>query len=229
MFRLMKKNNNNAANTTNLPTPVDKKLRDKETAIMWDHLKQAADTLCQYFANIDSRLLEQNRLLSDSITARNEDIMAIKTCFDIAADCQKQTSEFANRCLERHALYPAAFAMETLVDLIMQIKSRADTLIDDGHTDESFASVTHLIFDAAQIAKVQMEKLQIQSICPAEMDNLNSNQHLIVKVIPTDDENNHKKVQETLVPGLLYHEKVLRQAKVAVYRFSGNGAAEQNS
>jgi len=199
----------------------------KEPAIDQEHLQKAATTLCRFVMNIESQLHRQEKLMSEAITAHNEDITGIKTCFDIAADCQKKTSELANQGLERHALHPCVLALETLIGLIDQMASQAGALMKNHKLDDATTPLAHSIIDAARMAKSKKQQLQLQTIQPVEMDDLDSNRHTIVKAVTTDDASKHKKIQKTIVAGLIYHGKVLRQAKVIVYSYCGEEAAEK--
>jgi len=104
----------------------------------------------------------------------------------------------------------------------------ADALKNSQELDPQIVSLIESISSTAEIAESKKASLDIQSIQPAEMEELDKDMHNIVDTVNTDDESKHKKIHQTFSPALIYRGKVLREAKVSVYRFSEK-VAEQNS
>jgi hypothetical protein len=190
---------------------------------------EVTNVIYKFFASMHTQLSRQNRLLSKTLKTSEIHFAELKNYFNIAATCQKQTAELANQSIERHALHPAILTVDLLADLISQIARQADTLINNQDISPSLAPLMPLISDAAKIADSKKAQLEIQTVSPVDGDNLDSSLHEIVKAITTDDEGKNKKVHDTIAAGIVYRGKILRPAKISVYRFSGKVAADKNS
>lgn len=142
----------------------------------------------------------------------------LESYLQVVTACQKQTAEFANHVIERHALHPAVEAVDLLTGLIGQLNDQANGLVDAGAHCPMFAPLFGSIAEAARMAQAKRECLDMESICPAPLDDLDIDKHEIRQVIPTDDPDKHKRVERTLIAGLIYRGTVLRRAKVTVYR-----------
>jgi len=140
----------------------------------------------------------------------------------IVADCQKQMAEFANNALERHALNPAIETVFILTNLIQELRKQSVALMDKQASCPLFTSILNSIEQAANLANAKCQSLEIEKIAPAELEDFDAQRHEIVQTAITKDSSIHKKIEQTLVPGLIYRGKVLRQAKVSIYRYSEN-------
>jgi len=192
----------------------------KEVTINKEIILDAAEAICRFFAAMNRRLVRQEKKLSKALDARKENLATLEKCFDTVADCQRQTADFANHALERHALYPSFLAVDLLSKNICQLAQQADALKNSQPLVPQMMSLVESVLSAAEIAESQKASLDIQSIQPAEMDELDKDMHEIVNTVNTDDESKHKKIHQTLTTGLIYRGKILREAKVSVYRFS---------
>jgi molecular chaperone GrpE (heat shock protein) len=74
------------------------------------------------------------------------------------------------------------------------------------------------IAEAAQMAQVKREYLDIEPVCPEPLAEFDSERCEIRQAVQTDDPDMHKRVERTLVPGRRYRGAVLRRAKVSIYR-----------
>ena len=192
----------------------------KEVTFNEETFMEAAGTIYRFFAMMNARLAQQDKKASKALKATDNYSATLEKCFDTVADCQKQTAEFANQALERHALHPSIVAVDLLCSTICQLAQQADALKNTQHLDSQTMSLVESVLSAAEIAESKKASLDIQSIQPAEMDKLDKDMHTIVNAVDTDDESNHKKIHQTLSTGLIYRGKILREAKVSVYRFS---------
>lgn len=145
---------------------------------------------------------------------------------EMVAECQKETAKFANNQFERHALHPAIEAVEVLARQIQDLLLQTDSLSGNEFCCSFVRPIVDSIKQAAQIADGKCKSLDMEMIRPVEFDELDPDKHEVRQAVPTDDRDQHKKVQTTLIPGLLYRGKVLRQARVSVYRYVQN--EEQN-
>ncbi len=192
----------------------------KEVTVKKETIVEAAGAIYQFFAAMDTRLARLDKKVSKALKARDDHSAILEKCFDTVAECQRQTAEFANDALERHALHPSILAVDLLSSNFCQLAQQADALKNTQQLDPQIMSLVESISSAAEIAESKKASLNIQSIQPAEMDKLDKDMHTIVDAVDTDDESKHKKIHQTLTAGLIYRGKILREAKVLVYRFS---------
>jgi len=55
--------------------------------------------------------------------------------------------------------------------------------------------------------------------CKLALDDFNAKEHEIKQSVTIEDSSKHKKIHQTLIPGLMYRGKVLKVAQVSVYCF----------
>lgn len=124
--------------------------------------------------------------------------------------------------MEHYALHPAIETIAVLTDLIEDLFQQVAALVENQEPCLLLQPVIDSIANAARIAQAKLEYLDIEKIEPEQFDELDSDKHDVKQAVPIDDSSKHKKIERTLVPGLIYRGKVLRQAKVSVYRYSQN-------
>lgn len=187
---------------------------DKGT--IWD----AVWAIFRFFTAMDMRLARQEKNISKALKAGENYSATLERCFDTVSDCQKQTADLANQALERHLLYPSILAVDLLSSTLHQLTQQAEVVSQCFLLNSQVMSLAESIANASEIAESKKAALDMQSIQPSELDELDKDMHTIISVVDTDDRSKHKKIHSTLSAGLLYHGKVLREAKVSVYRFS---------
>ncbi len=141
-----------------------------------------------------------------------------ESCLRIVAECQKEAAAFGNRVLERHALHPAVETVDFLTSLIRQLHEQAAALAAGQTHCPLFQPLLDAVAEAAKMAQAKCEYLDLEAISPAPLDDLDPAKHEVRQAIPTDDPDQHRKIERTLIPGLIYRRTVLRQAHVAVFR-----------
>ena len=139
----------------------------------------------------------------------------------IVAECQKQTAAFAGNELERHALNPAIETVFILTKTLQDLDAQSAAL-SENQICSSISPILNSITAAVRLANDKCEHLDILKIAPKELDDFDPHKHEIKKATKTGERDKHKKVKSTLIPGLLYRGKVLRQAEVYVYRYVEN-------
>jgi len=139
----------------------------------------------------------------------------------IVAECQKQTAALAGNELERHALNPAIETVFILTIALQDLGAQSAAL-NKSQTCPFVSSILHSIAEAVKLANDKCEYLDIVKIEPKELDDLDPQQHEIIKTVRTRERDKHRKIQASLIPGLLYRGKVLRQARVCIYRYVEN-------
>jgi GrpE protein len=196
----------------------------KEVTVDKETILAVVEVIYQFFTAMNTRLVRQDKKVSKALEGGKKDLATLEKCFDTLADCQRQTADFANHALQRHVLYPSILAVDLLSSTICQMAQQANALKNSQQPNTQMMSLVESILSAAEIAESKKASLDIQSIQPAEMDELDKDMHQIINAVDTDDESRHKKIHQTLTAGLMYRGKVLREAKVSVYRFSGKVA-----
>ncbi|MEA3227099.1 MAG: hypothetical protein U9Q07_14210, partial [Planctomycetota bacterium] len=154
-------------------------------------------------------------LLTQAYTSQTN---RLESQLQIVTACQKETAEFANHVVERHALHPAVETVDFTTTLIRQLSEQAASLAEPRTYCPVFQPLFNSIADAAKMAQAKREYLDMETICPQPLEDLDVERHEIRQVVQTDDPGKHKRVERTLVPGLIYRGSVLRRAKVSIYR-----------
>jgi molecular chaperone GrpE (heat shock protein) len=147
----------------------------------------------------------------------------------MVADCQKQTAEFANGQMERHALLPAVDAVNELTTMILDLSKQAKSLTGDQPTCQWYQPLFDSIAESSKLAEATRDRLDMVVIAPGPLSDIDSKLHEIKQATPTDDPDKHGKVAQTLVAGLFYRGKVVRKAAVSIYRYTAPPAPNNNT
>jgi len=178
----------------------------------------------------DSNEKKRSWLIEFMRTALDQQIARIKALLDehrppesasylqIVAECQKEAATFANHTVERHALRPAIETVDFLAGQIRQLHEQAASLAAGQTHCPLFQPVLDAIVEATKMAQAKCEYLDMETISPQPLDDLDLEKHEIRQAVSTDDAGKHRHVERTLIPGLIYRGTVLRRAKVSVYR-----------
>jgi len=202
-------------NTESQDDSFDSLLEELSASIELDNVHKICALIKDKFEQFNDRflhLLQEQQKQSDNF----------ERYLQIVADCQKQTSAFANNQFEKNALHPAIETVDSLTRLIEQIHDQTTNLSEAQIQCPLFKPILSSIAQAVQVAQAKRQYLDIESIEPDELGDFDPNKHEIMQAVVTNDNSKHKKVKETLVPGLIYRGKALRQAKVSVYRYDEN-------
>lgn len=185
-----------------LPGPAESDSSEKKRSWLIEFMHAAFD---QQIARIRALLAENRPPENDS-------------CLQIVAECQKEAATFANRVIERHALHPAVEIVDYLANLIRQMNEQAASLTAGQTHCPLFQPVLDSIVEATKMAQAKCEYLDMETISPRPLDDLDPEKHEVRQAVPTNDTGKHRHVERTLIPGLIYRGTVLRRAKVSVYR-----------
>jgi len=202
--------NNNTEGQDNF---FDGLLEELFASIKLDNVHKICALIKDKFEQFNDRflhLLQEQQKQSDNL----------ERYWQIMADCQKQTAAFANNQFEKNALHPAIETVDSLTLLIEQIHDQTTNLSEAQIQCPLFKAILSSIAQAAQVAQAKRQYLDIEHIKSEELDDFDPNKHEIIQAVVTNDNSKHKKIERTLVPGLIYRSKVLRQAKVSIYRYS---------
>jgi len=163
---------------------------------------------------LDRQTAQIKALLAEALNRPPEN----ESCLQIVAECQKEAAMFGNHVLERHALYPAIETVDFLVGVILQLNEQITSLAEGQTHCPVFQPLLDSIAEAAKMAQAKCEYLDMEVIHPQPLDNLDPEKHEIRQAVPTDDVDQHRHVERTLISGLIYRGIVLRRAQVSVYR-----------
>jgi molecular chaperone GrpE (heat shock protein) len=136
--------------------------------------------------------------------------------------CRQETAKILNHELERHALNPAIETVVQLYDEIISLKNLAGRLKHEAKDCPSIVPFLRSLQISADIAEDKLAYLGIERLTPAEGDELDPLKHNACHAVQTNSKELHGKVSQLLSPGLIYRSKVLRQARVSVFRYSND-------
>jgi molecular chaperone GrpE (heat shock protein) len=190
------------------------KLPDRKSVL------RKVNQLYQFLADMHTRLTQQNRFLSEAISEKEKDIADMQRYFEITSECQKKTAELVNQNLERHLLYPAVLTVDILADTIRSIAQQTESLALPEQDNAPMAELIEAVRHAVRLVELKKDQLGMKEIRPHELEELDKERHQIVKAVLTEEPDRHKRICQTITSGLVYHDKILRQAKVTVYRFA---------
>ena len=182
-----------------------------ESCIISTSLDEIQKTCLSNEVNAQERHNQFLNLINSHLAENN----SLKNYINIIAECQKKTAELANNQFERLMLNPAIETIFMLCLTLKQLCEQAQHLSGD----EGFCQLANSITETLKLAESKAQYLGIEEIAPLELDDFNSNEHEIKQTVETDDEVKHKKIKQTLKPGIKSHERIFRPAIVAVYRF----------
>ena len=171
----------------------------------------AFETVRETLDQLKQRIQEQSKVLQGH--GRH-----MQQALEIAASCQRQTSEYLNRTLERHLVNPAIRTVGTLAEELLRLSGM---VLDTGKEVSGCPAIKPVIEAALVGQKVAEEELacvDIERICPSGGDEIDAARHEVYGTVDTDDGQLHGKIAELITPGLSFRGEVLRQAKVTVYR-----------
>lgn len=143
---------------------------------------------------------------------------SLEAYLKIVAECQKEMARYANSLFERHALHPAIATVDLLTSLIQQLYEQATSVVENQTHCPLFNPLLESIAATAKVAQAKREYLDIEAICPNQFDEFYPDKHDVRQAVQTEDAGKHKKIERTLIPGLIYRGIVLRHAQVSIYR-----------
>ena len=139
-------------------------------------------------------------------------------CLNTVRNCQEQTAKISNHEIERHSLNPAIESVVLLANELERLHGLATQMIGEGR---ACAKVQKLIDDLAvsvQIAQDRLRYLDIEKISPSVNDCFDPKLHTVCSYSDTDDPLRSGCISEMITAGIIYRGKVLRPARVSVFR-----------
>ncbi|GAI32797.1 unnamed protein product [marine sediment metagenome] len=139
---------------------------------------------------------------------------------NIVQQCQQQTAQLVNHDLERHALNPAIETVVALADEIIRADI-AKKLTQEFESEVALDLLHEKLHSSAEIARDRLTYLDIKKINPSSSDTAEPDKHNVCVAIETNNKSLHGKISSVLTEGIIYRGKILKQAKVSVYRYTG--------
>jgi len=172
-------------------------------------LDQRMQALEKHFSHIGAMVDRQNRRDEQHVT--------------VLAACQRDTAKALDRALERHALHPAIEAAAALAEELSRLQDSASQRDEGGAGGDEVDELGAQIEISCTVARERLANLDVQRIAPAERAKLDAQMHMVCGYVETADENLHGRISRLLTPGIAYRGKVLRQARVTVFRRNPSG------
>jgi len=166
--------------------------------------------LARKVQELEGRLECLGRSIEQQYGRDDEHIVAL-------AACQRDTAKALNQELQRHAVYPAVEAVAALAEELSRLQERAKEPLDSGD-DNGIAQLQAEIDISCCIAREKLAALDVQIIAPSRSEELDTTRHAACGYIETAEKNFHGRISKLVTPGLVYRGKVLRPARVWVFR-----------
>jgi molecular chaperone GrpE (heat shock protein) len=145
----------------------------------------------------------------------------------ILAACQRDTASFLNRELERNALYPAVEAVVGLAEELLHLQDCARQFLQEDGGGDGADRLQQEIDICCTVAREKLANLDVQRITPSEVEQPDLKTHSLCGYVETMDENLHGRISKLVTPGIAYRGRVLRQARVTVFRMKTSANQEQ--
>jgi len=222
--------NNNEENDHHRTDPYALDDITEDSSVNESILSVALDGIHKLCESNETQLAQLNDRLSKLLENQQNQTSSLEQYLHIVDECQKELAKLANNQLERHLLHPAIEAVDVLIKQIRHLLEQATSLPENEIFCPFVRPIVDSIKHAALIADAKSKSLDIETIEPRGLDDLDPAKHDIREAVKTDEPSKHRKVERTLIPGLIYRGKVLRQARVSVYRHiqTSNSKGEKN-
>lgn len=176
------------------------------------------NVLSRGYKLISKLLRRQHDRFGEITAAVQRQTTGFEQCLNTVRNCQEQTAKILNHELDRHALTPAIESVVLLANEFERLHGLGAQLIGEG---QACAKVQKFIDDLAvsdQIAQDRLRYLDIEKISPSLNDSFDPKLHTVCSYSDTDDPSRSGCISEMITAGIIYRGKVLRPARVSVFR-----------
>lgn len=170
----------------------------------------------KYFKRVLKEIRGQLQQQSESIA---QQWCQLQECVKLVEKSRQETAKILNHDLERHTLIPAIETVVRLYDEIIGLKIIAEKTGQEAKDFPAFKQLVRALQISARTAEDQIACLGIETIAPSDGDELDAQKHLAYHPVDTNRKELHGRVSQLFSPGLMYRGKVLRQARVSVFRY----------
>jgi len=176
-------------------------------------------------AAIEEKLAHIEKQLEKTAAENSGYIEQLQSCLEVTARCQQSTSQIVNDNMQRHALEPAVKALAAVVCSVSEIASHE--VFDNKGYCRPLDSLSQSVAGAQQMAAEKLDSLDIEIIRPSYLDDFDPQLHQINTTVAAADKDAHARISRTLVPGLIYRGKILKTAKVSVFRYQNQSKQDR--
>lgn len=144
-------------------------------------------------------------------------------CFYAVKSCQEQTAKVLNNEMDRHALNPAVESVVSLADELLRLEQLGRELSIQAGSDPQIKRLLEELTISSQIAHNKLAYLDIVKITAMKGEVFNAQIHTIAACQITDDSVLHGKISEMIMAGIVYRGKILKHARVAIFKYEQRG------
>lgn len=181
------------------------------TVLFYGYVYGQVNVLGQRIQALEERF-DRLRAMVEEQYRRHEEYLSI------VAACQRDTAAVLNHELDRHALHPAIEAVVALVEELSHLRDCASRLPEPSCDENGVGKFRAEIEISCTIAKEKLANLDVQMITPTPGEGLDPKLHAVCGYNGTTDEDLRGRISQVVTPGIIYRGKVLRQARVLVFR-----------
>jgi molecular chaperone GrpE (heat shock protein) len=136
--------------------------------------------------------------------------------------CQQQTAQILNHDLERHALNPAIETIVAMAEEFMRLEQTISHLKLKSGLCPAWAEVAGELEISATVVAEKLRALDIVILRPQCNQPFDAALHDICGQLETGDAQLQSKIQSVIASGIQYRNKLLKRARIIVYRHKSN-------
>jgi len=145
----------------------------------------------------------------------------------ILAACQRDTANVLSHRLERQDLYPAVEAVVALAAELHHLQDYAKQFLNASGGGDGTDVLRQEIDIGCTVAVERLAHIDVRMLAPCAGEELDPREHASCGYVETMDEGLCGKISKLVTPGIAYRGKVLRQARVTVFRMKTSVNQEQ--
>lgn len=212
---------------TNISTPESaRKNTDPKNSLNLDDADEleSADSFLSKFLLPRKQVNKHLKANHDKLQQLNETVenlvQGFQQCMNTAKICREQTEKIMLDTLDKHALEPAVKTVVELSDELLQLDRLAQKLLKGSEYNQELKTLANEIKISATIAREKHSYLDIKTLVPSRGESLDANRHDVRGHTLITDKALHGRISKLITPGFNYRGKVLRSAKVTVFRYT---------
>ena len=179
----------------------------------------------QYVYGQLSALNQNSQEWKEQIARLNEIVerqgQSLEQCVTAVAACQKETASVLNREVERHTVKPAMETVVALAEELFHLRDLIEQFCPESGPYDDLEQLKQESEVSCQVACGKLSYLDIERITPSTGDEFDPSVHAACGHVETSDSTLHSRIDKLITSGITHRGKVLRQAKVCVFRFTG--------
>lgn len=180
-------------------------------------LRQYLVRVVKFFRTMLEDLGKKIQRLNETVDRHER---GFQQCVNIVKNCQEQTARILNYEFERHALEPAVETVAALADELLRLDHVARKLLQGNESNVELKTLANELQISGSIAEDKLSYLDIERIRPSRTEVIDPEKHSICDYADTENKALHGRISKLITPGILYRGKMLRQARVSIFRFT---------